>query len=217
MAGRKIRSAILAGSLALLVGSLVVPRAAQNELRRLDARAPIPYFIAEGNSRSGYRPADRQLAEWAFEAWQRVGENRFRFVPASSESASLVRLYWADATGGQYGEMRPLVVDSRRGAAVYIRPDIDALGEDIAHEARSDTLLRDSIVYLTCVHELGHALGLSHTNEFADIMYFFGFGGDIVKYFGRYRDQIRVRSDIAGAAGVSQNDIRRLRLLYSTE
>jgi hypothetical protein len=123
-------------------------------------------------------------------------------------------LYWAEATGGQYGEMTPLDVGGRRGAAVYIRPDIDSLGEDIARRARSDALLRDSIVYLTSLHELGHALGLSHTSDFADIMYFFGFGGDIVNYFGRYRAQLRVRNDIAMVGGMSESDIRRLKSLY---
>src|SRR5204863_2403796 len=85
---------------------------------------------------------------------------------------AVVRLYWAESNEGQYGEMRPLIVGGRRGAAVYIRPDTDSLGEDIARRARADALLRDSIVYLTCVHELGHALGLTHTSDFRDIMYF---------------------------------------------
>jgi hypothetical protein len=127
----------------------------------------------------------------------------------------VIRLYWAEANEGRYGEMRPLTVGGRRGAAVYIRPDVDSLGDDIADRARIDALLRDSIVYLTCVHELGHALGLMHTSDFRDIMYYFGFGGDIVEYFERYRRQLRSRSDIAAVAGVSNADVGRLKAMYA--
>lgn len=78
-------------------------------------------------------------------------------------------------------------------------------------------LFRDSIVYLTCLHELGHALGLAHTRDFRDIMYFFGYGGEIVDYFGRYRAQLRARNDIASVSGLSDADVSRLRAMYSAE
>jgi Matrixin len=113
--------------------------------------------------------------------------------------------------------MRPLMVGGRRGAAVYIRPDMESLGPDIAQFAGEDVLLRDGIVYLTCLHEFGHALGLEHTSDFADIMYYFGYGGDVAEYFARYRKQLHSRNDIASVSGLSDGDMRRIRALYNRE
>jgi hypothetical protein len=185
---------------------------------RPSPRAPtISYFIADGTGKPGYHSSDPELARWALDAWQRNAANGIRFAAAAAESKALIRLYWADPEGGQYGEMRPIVVDGRPGAAVFIRPDIDSLGPEVAQRAKADTLLRDSIVYLTCVHELGHALGLEHTRDFRDIMYYFGYGGNIIEYFGRYRAQIRTRNDIAAVSGLSDGDAHRIRALFMRE
>ena len=184
--------------------------------RALDAKDPITYFIAEGSGQTGYRSSDRELALWALEAWQRSAAKSLR-LKAAPESLALIRLYWAEPNGGEYGEMRPLIVGGHRGAAVYIRPDVESLGQEIARRARGDMLLRDSIVYLTCLHELGHALGLAHTRDFRDIMYYFGYGGDVVEYFGRFRAQIRSRNDIAAVSGLSDGDVSRIKAIYSRE
>lgn len=177
-------------------------------------RGHVTYFIADGTPGSDYRPADRDLARWALQAWQRAVDGALQFEPATDASAQ-IRIRWVAADAGEYGETRPRLVNGRRGATVYIRPDTDALGPDIARLADADPLMRDTIVYLTCLHELGHALGLSHTADPRDVMFFFGYGGDIPALFSRYRRQLRTRADIARVSGLSDTDVVRARELYS--
>jgi hypothetical protein len=206
---RSSRSAV---TVALGVVVLCAPPPAWQQSPGLEA---IPYFVADGTGRTGYQPGDRELAAWALAAWQRVAGPGLRFAAAPEERA-LLRVYWADPADGQYGEMVPFAIGGERGARLYIRPDTGALGPDIARQSRRDPLLRDSIVYLTCVHEIGHALGLRHTDDFADIMYSFQYGGDIVEYFMRYRRRIRSRGDIATTSGVSAGDAEHLHALYGS-
>jgi hypothetical protein len=168
------------------------------------------YFVAEGERGSGFLPADRDLAIWALEAWNRSAGGALR-LEAARESDALLRVYWVAANGSTYGETRPVEVGGRRGAAVFVRPDIDALGLDVAGRAAGDPLWRDTIVYLTCLHELGHALGLSHTADERDVMYFFGYGGDVVEFFARYRRQLRAREDMRSVSGLSDGDVQALR------
>jgi hypothetical protein len=212
---RRIRLAIVAG-LCSTIGytwNETIAAAQPPVSRALPASRPIPYFIAVGSEQAGFLPGDRQLALWALDAWRRSA-GALQLVSVS-EADALVRVYWAGPQEGQYGEMRPLVVGGQRGAAVFIRPDMGALGDEIAVRARADGILRDSIVYLTCLHELGHAFGLEHTRDFRDIMYFFGYGGDIVEYFARYRRQLNSREDIGRTPGLSAADVMRIEALYT--
>ena len=113
-----------------------------------------------------------------------------------------IRLFWVSAEQGLYGETRAIQVHGRRGAEVYV-----SLAPGGASD---DRLLRDAIVYLTCLHESGHALGLPHTSAFDDIMYSFQYGGDIPEYFARYRRKLKTREDIRKYSGISDADRRAL-------
>jgi hypothetical protein len=158
---------------------------------------------------------DGQLAEWAFQAWEQASGGELHFVRALSKEKAVLRVLWVTGQNGLYGEARPIMVNGQRGAELYVRPEMDGLGPDIEAAARKDILLRDAIVYLTCLHESGHGLGLPHTAAFEDIMYSFGYGGDIVEYFGRYRRKISARDDIRKNPGMSDSDAARLRRLLA--
>jgi hypothetical protein len=205
-----MRVALGATALGIIVSAQGMPRMS------IEADGRVTYFINAGKPDASYSPADRELAVWALDDWARGTGRAIRFEEAKTEQSALLRIHWVPAGGGQYGEMRSIVLpDGRRGADVYVRPDTEGLGPEIAQRARQDPLFRDTVVYLTCVHEIGHALGMEHTARYGDIMFFFGYGGDIPGFFARYRRQLATRKDIPKVSGLSDDDITRLRGLYA--
>jgi hypothetical protein len=150
---------------------------------------------------NGCSPGDEDLARWAFEAWQKASSGQLHFVETKDREKAIIRLVWATEAEGLYGETVPIMVGNQHGAQIYVHNTVDGI---------KDILLRDTIVYLTCLHESGHALGLPHTAAFADIMYSFQYGGDIPEYFGRYRRKLVERTDIRKNSGISSADQKRL-------
>ena len=140
---------------------------------------------------------DADLARWALEAWEKASGGQLHFVETKDRGNALLRVLWADKNSGLYGEAVTVNVNGRRGSELHIL---------IAEPPGKDRLLRDTIVYLTCLHESGHAMGLRHTAAFPDIMYSFQFGGDIDEYFGRYRRKLTTREDIRKNSGMSPAD-----------
>jgi len=181
---------------------------------QLDPSEPISFYIDDGAGVPGYKASDHQLAKMALEAWSRESGGKLKFKETTDRDAAVVRLRWVSAHEGLFGQMQRRMVRGRPAATVFVMPEVGNLGEPLSMRAQRDSLLRDTIVYLTCVHELGHAVGLPHTDKFEDIMYFFGFGGDIVEYFLRYRRKLETRADIARHSGLSPGDVRVLQYLY---
>ena len=166
------------------------------------AAADTSFYIAPCvNPATGCQSDDPELARWALQSWEAASQGKLHFVETKDESSALLRFVWETPAGGLYGETVPINVNGKRGSQIYIVNTTNGI---------KDRLLRDTIVYLTCLHESGHALGLQHTAEFADIMYYFGYGGDTDEYFGRYRRKLNARGDIRKNSGLSPADLKHL-------
>ena len=148
-----------------------------------------------------------ELVERAMKTWTAAADGRFSLERSATKDAAGIRVHFF-TRDWRYGmtQARP---DPRSGL-------ITEAEVVIAADADGDALDRQIVVYLTALHELGHALGLSHSADIADIMYLFRLPGDGERFFGTYRKPLRSADDIGStrATGMSAEDVRVLRALY---
>ena len=112
--------------------------------------ADTPYWVEPcANPKTNCVAGDLDLARWALAAWEASSAGRLHFVETKNRGRALLRVRWVDPNSGLYGETVPIEVNGRRGSELFI---------SIMETSGSDKLLRDTIVYLTCLHESGHAL-----------------------------------------------------------
>lgn len=146
------------------------------------------------------------LAHAAMKHWEAASGGQLQVKAVDKEEEAELRFRWLNPQyRGLYGSSIAKIV---KGKLVH---DL-VINATMANEER-DPLLSATILFLTCVHESGHALGLQHTRDFADIMYSFEYGGDLQEYFGRYRRQLKTREDFSKVSPVAKGDAAQLRAI----
>ena len=147
------------------------------------------------------------LVERAMKTWTNAALDRFTLERTARKDGAGVRVHFF-TRDWRYG-MTQTHPDPRTGLIA----DADVV---VAADAGRDALDRRIVIYLTALHELGHALGLSHSADINDIMYLFRVEGDGERFFGAYRKRLRSADDIGStrATGLSTEDVRLLRSLY---
>jgi hypothetical protein len=147
------------------------------------------------------------LVERAMKTWTDAARGRFTLERIAGTDGAGVRVHFF-TRDWRYG-----MTQARPDPQTGLITDAEVV---VASDADGDALDRHIVIYLTALHELGHALGLSHSADINDIMYLFRMEGDGERFFGAYRKRLRTADDIGSerATGLSAEDVRVLRGLY---
>lgn len=139
--------------------------------------------------------------------WTAASDGRLSLKRTDSSDKAPVRVHFF-TPDYRYGMTAPRV-DPKTG--LIVRAEVVVAGQ-----VEGDRLEKAIVIYLTALHELGHALGLSHTDNFNTIMYLFRRPGDGDRFFGAYRAKLRSADDIGSprATGLSDDDVKALKQLY---
>ncbi len=141
--------------------------------RWVKERLPVKVYISSGNGVFGYKKSFDNFIKRSFDMWCLAASKKISYkLVKSKDDADIIVVWTADGLPRTHdhlnvetaGLTRLNTVESEIQNAVVSIRTVDPFD--------SKRVLEDSECASVCVHEVGHSLGLGHSNCLTDVMYF---------------------------------------------
>lgn len=136
------------------------------------AQLPLKVFIQDGSGVEGYRESYPEFMRSAFNEWQNLSNQRITWREVTNPAEADIICSWtAEVTprgiGVEAGQTQTIIQRNYfTGAGRIVSARIKVL------TSANGQTFNDADAYKTCLHEVGHALGLQgHSSTASDIMY----------------------------------------------
>lgn len=163
---------------------------AGSNLLKWNLAKPISVFVKDGTSVPGYRTEYEESLRQAFDEWTQATDGKIRFAFIQDPSVAQMSVVWTDDLHAPAMTAEAGVAKTAFGANGIESAEILLLTLD----PLKDGPLGKNRLFNTCLHEIGHALGLQgHSPHQEDIM----------------------SSTLIVQQGLSPRDVRTINALYS--
>lgn len=136
-------------------------------------RFPLRVYLERADGVKGYRPALKRIFLQSLDEWSEASEGKLAFEVVKKKDDADIVVQWTDKAlqypNGRKGKEAAGITYLERvtkDGISFVRIELETYNND-TQERRSNQSMRS-----TCLHELGHALGLGHSGYVRDVMFY---------------------------------------------